>query len=639
MADWRLGRDFGFTDLRRRRGAGGGTPIGPPAAFMFSDDFDTGAASIALRSGWDYRGNSGAYQAVQISAGELPLIDGYTVLPAALVDTGNVRGGSITGTLGASWTGSAATKYATLKFGFVDEGNYLEAYVNNGASLQLRRCVNGTITTVYTAAQVTTNSDVLRADWDWDGDTCTVLLWLNGARWPNDTTSWQIAASGGLMPSGRAGLGAKTTWSAVQIDAPAVAPRLTIARPSRLYQARPDGLRSIPIGGTCNGVAAIELRVTQGGNTLPGWDWGQVPIADLVIDGTSWSGAVPDLPRGTGYRIEVRSAGDADARSATWLIDIGDVIMIEGQSLAVAVMGGTGRTMAAQSNAWFPRYATGDTNMSPDDFNRQWGWAGLAPFATLTSDNDVRNSTLANTVGQIRAAGGTDGVLMRNIGRGSTAIAEFRPRSTLQPYANSPRNLTGLWHDALDALGGDCAALVWSQGQEDFGRNYVADTFGATEAAAYKSAFAEIIADRRAAAGRSAADLPVLICGLGRLYPPSGAQGDYACDAAYDLARRTQYELTIEVDNCHLSHSEMGPASDRNGPERGPPLAARLCRGGRADRGGSGEDLGAAIVGSARAVAGLGRGLWQQRRCDVRRQRRRLCYLLCSRRDKPRVLV
>ncbi len=172
------------------------------------------------------------------------------------------------------------------------------------------------------------------------------------------------------------------------------------------------------------------------------------------------------------------------------------------------------------------------------------GVAGGNTFATTISNEALAAGFRAS--GTSLAIGWTTG------GYGSSQLVRFLSSSASVPYGAGPSR--NIWTNMLAQLAylGDIEAFVWWQQSEDAGRAYNANGFGSTEAAAYKTNFIAYIAAMRAAVGRTAAQLPVIIIVGDRLYPPSGTIGNYTADAAYDLFYKTQCELTGLIANCIL---------------------------------------------------------------------------------------
>ncbi|MAC81504.1 MAG: hypothetical protein CML66_25975 [Rhodobacteraceae bacterium] len=531
---------------------GGGAAWPAPSAFSFDDDFAT-AVDISLRdrAGWTQDSPDIAYHAGALvkTAGFLDANDGTGSGTVTYVDIGRITGGTLSY---VDLAASATTTY--IAFNIIDPDNlcYLLITSSGGPNrLRLYRKIAGVDTSMYDSFSNVSGDQgcEVSVEYSWSGTTCTIKLYIDGVRVPNDTTERTFTATGLLQPSGRCGIFRSGDYEAASVGGADTGPRVTMAKLHKVYQrAASGGAGTVPLSGTGQGITSLEYRLVQGGSVVSGWDWGDRPIEGFSVSSGLWFGSVSGIPEGNDYQIEVRDSADNDALTRSRVFHIGAIWISSGQSLNMQMFQGIGssdRTVALQARGYMPSSGYpefDDQQLSPFSYEDEWEF----------SHSNLEDGPVPALIKEIRDNAAS--AFSINVhGVGSTQIAAFLPTNTGSPYTSgAQRTLHENILAQIEYLGG-CEGLIWNQGQEDAGRIYNSDVFGSTEAAQYKADFATMVGAIRTAAGRAAADFPVLIVGLGRIYPPSGTVGDYTVDPAYDLFRQTQYELTQEVANCDIA--------------------------------------------------------------------------------------
>jgi len=544
--------------LMPRRALGGGAVVFPPATlFSFSDSPASGNTYIRDRPGWIQPTSDPRYQAANlISSGNFQFADGFNTGGFSGQDLGRVDGGQV------SVTVSAVATTEELRVNFVNENTYLRANLASGRNrFQVTKSINGSSTTLYDSGVVTAINvgDVMTLEYSWSGSTCTLKLYVNGARYPNSSTSWTAAASGLLQPSSLVGAMSTGNYTAYASNVLGATPlaRLTLNKLHRIYQRDKSTTNgNISVSGIGTGVTAIQFRLLQNDVLVSGWDYGAKSITGLTVDGSgNWSGTISNIPQGTGYQIQLRDSVDNLAGSVSRKFDVGVIIKGQGQSLATQIYQSSSvRTTAGSANAWFPwsMSNTTDIDVNPVTFDPAWDWAGI----TSGGDTYVADKNFSAFAQPIRAASSSLALAWHSGGYGSRKLTAFMSSDVSVPYTQGPSRT--LWQNlvATIAFFGDLEVFIWDQGQEDAGRTYNLNSFSSTDATNYKNNFVSYIAAVRAQVGRTAAQLPVIVMPIGRMYPAGGTIGNYASDAAYDLFFKTQCELTALVSNCYLGAAQ-----------------------------------------------------------------------------------
>lgn len=562
---------------------GAGSASAFPAAdqFSFADAFNTGNTALRDRTGWEQSTSDARLQNTELvntATPALTILDGFGANGLSYQETGRIDGGSASVTLATS-----ASDWFVVLNG-VDEQNMVRAdFASTLNRVRISKIVGGVTTSLFDSgiiASLFEVGQVVSVSYSWSGTTCTVTLSLNGARYPNGTTSWTFAASGLLQPCGRIGLMTTGVYSAYASTALATAPRVSMRKVHRIYQRnKTTSQGTVPIYGIAKGCTSLQFRLLQNDTVVSGWDWGQQTLNAVTVNPTTgvFSANVSGIPQGNNYQIDVRDTVDNNARSTSRKFDIGAIWILFGQSLAIQSPYATGRTTAAVANAWLPRSTTpvGDQRSDPLNFETEWEWEG----SVLGGNSWTANLSQTAMLAAVRAAAPGLATSIICAGYGSQVLTAFLSSSANVPYTVAPTGAgRTLWQNLLATIDyyggfydpnvgpsvptapGDFEGFIWDQGQEDAGR--VAATLGFTPTlrTAYMANFQSYIGAIRSHVGRTAAQLPVLIVGLGRLNPAAGGTtfGNFACDPSWDLFRQTQYDLTqIAGFNCALSHTQM----------------------------------------------------------------------------------
>jgi hypothetical protein len=314
---------------------------------------------------------------------------------------------------------------------------------------------------------------------------------------------------------------------------------LTGPADNRLHQrtaGEEDG--PVPLAGTYTGAApaSVEARVLLAADDSEVLAW--TALTGVSAAGGNWSGTLPGVPQGGPYYVQVRPAANPSAvetGATTW--SVGAVVLVAGQSNAGALMNALGGSPPARhADTWW--------------FNNNGGDVWAAPPESLGA------RTLLNG---LRTLYGCPVAALMGHKPGAT-IAELLPGHASANYEDS-------FLAPLTASGaGGFEAVVWVQGESD--------TDPLTARATYNSRATTLFAAYRTAAGRDAADCPVLAVGLGRVTTLTTEEERDAWDYMGDTLRllegsvgecyyaATRMDLTL-ADYVHLDAAGAGDLAER----------------------------------------------------------------------------
>lgn len=523
----------GMVGGRRRGGGGGGAPA--PILFAFSDDFNSGEAKLYRRPGWQYRADDARVQtSYNIASQRLASNDGRNIFPLFGRDLGYLGGWAE-----ARYVGVNLIQFIIVNY--VDRLNYIFFNIGNAGRAQVIRRVAGVNTTIYDSGGGAglANGQVVRLTYSWNPALSTMALAVTA---DGVVPAWaampangilQTTSSSQLRPSGLVGVAGGTTVDdfACGHTSP-VKPRLSVDRISRVWQQHKTAAnKAIPLAGDCSGVTGILYRLVKAGVLVSGWDWAALP--GVTINAGRWSATTPTIPADNGYEIELQATDDAMARTRTESFSIGDVYFVWGQSNAAPMAGGSAgaQPTSGLANCWIiggesdpvigPINRTGQSRVFTSPFDTAaTGYGFLAPMRSACPD--------------------TRALAFEGQGLGSSRLVLFLSSSS--DTGGGTKTRWQAFSDAIDAVGGDCAGVVWSQGEEDCGRSLTTNQFGAPEEAQYRSDLVALATLVRTKCGRTASELPWPIMGLGRFV--SGTAGNaYALDASRDRFRKMQWDL------------------------------------------------------------------------------------------------
>lgn len=576
---------------------------------VWSDSFDCGPWFVADRPGWTLltvHGGTGQTSSVVPTVNTRPtnylvVSDGYSTQSLFGQDIGRMDGGFVQVTMTPN-----GRAYAT--FNYVDFTNYFQTFIN-ATQISLSYWKNGVSNNLLFAATTNYVGSTLRVEWSWSGSTCTFLVYVNGQRYPNASTSYSVtSATLGFGPSpwvGEAYTNASADNYMAGILPTAPFARVTMAPVQKIYVLNTAGTGSQPtVSGTMIGTNAVEFRLVQNGSVVSGWDWGQKAWASFTTDGGNWAGQLPVVPIGAGYSLEVRATNDTSAGSKSRVFGVGYLGMLNGQSLAlqgIAANIAGPRTAPTQANTYlaypglpasgatFLGAATLGPELASDAFDMRKAmlWAGDATTGNGTTT--LVGNTASLMFAGIRASGNSAPLGWGNAAScGSSKLAWFKPTDTTQCTAgvNPLRSRFQMWKDVIYGMGGDLDFVDWSQGQEDAGRTPTTAAFDATAAAQYITDFNTTMDAIRTYLGRTPAQLPIVVTTLGKMRPnclsswspalynaigsgacttntgnscnPGSASSACPADQSWDLFRYTQWQITQQSGkNFLLGHSQL----------------------------------------------------------------------------------
>jgi len=310
----------------------------------------------------------------------------------------------------------------------------------------------------------------------------------------------KLGARGGFASLGSLG-GAGTAE-------PPTAFALTDIASGRLFQ-RTKALTTGPVsaagtysGGTPN---AIELQVLLAADdsVVKGWT-----TATGSIAGGNWSAAISGVGQGGPYYVKARPANATGlAKTGSNSFYVGILIVMYGQSNMAM--------MSSKSSS--PPAATAGTTY----------YDGSA-WAAVPVGNGVREMlnavTAATSVPCAALNGSVSGVPIATLAKGQTAYTDLAAQIT--------------------SASNDFEFIVWHQGEGDSG----AGTSQATYIAALGQLHSDLVADY----GRTKAQAPLILAGLGN---QDGGAGGYGTDASWDAMQRTLLDAPGSLPSVYYSHS------------------------------------------------------------------------------------
>uniref|UniRef100_UPI003B3AC6CE fibronectin type III domain-containing protein n=1 Tax=Sphingomonas sp. TaxID=28214 RepID=UPI003B3AC6CE len=525
--------------------------------FRFADNFNDAADNLYInrRPGWQViTGDSRTSAFVQARGQALAMFDGNNNAQAdgnlnaafAGVDIGRMDGGYAE----ARYTAAAAINAYGPAVNYHDRLNWVALRVNSASRIAIVQVLNGVMTILYdssnrlNAGSYVAPGDRFRLDCDWSTGTPRITLLRNGVPYPqaadvsSGAPSYPLAASAALPRSSRYGVvgpsianGANGGWDDFEAGhlGSAPLPRLTVDPMVRLYQrSRATGKRALPIAGIAAGVSGMEFRLLQNGAVVPGWDWGEKPLSNLVLPSSGrWTARTPEVDAGDGYQIDVRAINDARAGAITRRFGVGAIVVTHGQSNAtpLAATGPVaGVTRAAAPNT----YAVAgirDASGSGNDVS------AFTRLQDMQFDGPASGALANSYAGCVLygAASGAPGIPLMTVGLGLGArrIETFLPSyttkdvfgGTMTLWEATVYELNALYDPTgVDTATADFEAFVWLQGEDNAGRTLTVAAFGAPEEAAYRANLATLYQSLRNLTGRSTAQLPFVLMGLNRSY-------------------------------------------------------------------------------------------------------------------------
>ena len=542
-----------------------------PTIFAFADDFSV-ASDWPGRPGWRTIANDArVWTYFKVQGGATSSSFGYgTAGNFALVDVGRTDSQYVQASVPAAGS-------LKLMLRVSDEKNNISITVTAGSNvyMPITKVAKGVSTNIFSGnprpASIVAG-DMIRLESAGD----TIFLSINGARYPDASTSWSAAD---LARSGTIGI---DSYQGVVVDnfaggysGAAALVRVTLDPVRRVIQ-RDKGATSkaVPLTGQhsgLNGAPEMRLLVASTNAVVAGWDWGQQPLTGFAQDGATWSARTAAIPQGDGYRIEVRDPANHDAGSRSNPFGVGIVFATYGQSNATGIAGGSYFTPAtpiaisanpgtAAANQPQPALQVFDTTAWPR------GGDGRAA--------DTLSAAAANLP-----------VAVIPGGYGGQPIAALVPGSaTIQPGWT-----TNLWtglEQTIAASGGDIEALVYIQGESDAGSGGGADFAPAT----YKAGLDAMYARLKAITGRGADQLAFVIHGLGRV---ANAPAGYPAGTNWRELRKAQFEWCRDTPGALLGSTAIDVAMDMS-PAWPSPAWHRL--GTDAGYGEDGKRIGAALA-------------------------------------------
>lgn len=283
---------------------------------------------------------------------------------------------------------------------------------------------------------------------------------------------------------------------------------LTDIASGRLFQ-RTKALTTGPVSasGTYTGgsPSAVELQVRKVSDNSIVKAW---TTASATIAGGNWSATITGVAQGGSYYVEARPSNATGlAKTGSNPFYIGILIVMYGQS---NMLGMTGTTSS-------PPSATAGTTY----FN---GSAWIA----VPAGNGVRellNGVIAATSIPCAALNGAvAGVPISSLSKGQTN------------YTNIAAQIT--------AAGGDFEFIAWHQGE--------GDSANGTSQSTYLAALSQLHSDLVTDYGRTKAQAPLVLAGLGTV---TGGASGYGTDATWDAMERTLIDASTTNASTTYSHS------------------------------------------------------------------------------------
>ena len=271
----------------------------------------------------------------------------------------------------------------------------------------------------------------------------------------------------------------------------------------RQVMQRPAGQTSkdVTITGTYTGSpTSIEARVVEDGTSTAVVDWTEI---DAAPSGGSFSEDLT-VPQGGWYNVQVRFGNDTGVvsnGSNRW--GVGVCVFMIGQSNMLDM-----KAVSSSPPAADPLVSMHFSGV----------WAAPAGNGLIALGNALV-SALSLPVGLIEYA------------VSGTAISTWDPGTSWTSAAAG-----------LAAAGGDCAFVLWHQGESD--------AIAGTSKSSYKTSLAAVYAQCLAATGRSAAELPFLIGLLGIVTsPPYSTE----TDATWQAIQDAHVEFCDETTGAYLA--------------------------------------------------------------------------------------
>lgn len=556
-----IGTGIGLTQVAARRKDAAAT------LFSFSDNFDSGSNgdTVARRTGWTVRSDDGRL-APFVQAQGFVQVDGFS--PSnygfAGVDVGRVDGCFAQ----AKFLGASSS---TNGLGFYyDKDNWIRMTLNSANRLQIVERVSGVNTTRFDTASFLASTmvagDVFKLILTYSGTSPRLTIQRNGVNFPQQsdysagtaptfpltalTLSLPLGLSGFIGATGPSG---SPNWDdfAAGHNGVTPLPRLAMAKSVRLYQrGATTGTRSVPVGGDAVSVTGVEMRLLQSGSVVSGWDWGQKALTNVSIAGGKWFADTAQIPGGDSYVIEVRATNDNSALCRTRTFAIGDIIIAGGQSNGTGLATATpisGGTVVGPAGG----YAAGGVLASSAGGNDVGAYIYPPDVQFSTpSQSSMTGSNAAALHAGLRAGSPDVPTMTVPFGLGSSNLVRFLPSSTdhtavvgaMSLWEGLMSQLNALYDPTgRDTTAVDYAGIIWLQGEDDAGRSLGSLSFDAAAETAHRANLVIFYGAHKTATGRTAAQLPVSLIGLNRVYTTSSAS--QAASPAWTRFRAMQWDV------------------------------------------------------------------------------------------------